>query len=165
MDMDRRRAKRGEAQKLFQKIVKTKRHGNECILWPFGTRGGGRGCIDIDGKSEFVSRAMCAAVHGKPPTPDHEAAHSCGNGHLGCFNPKHLRWATRRDNALDALEHGTSSMFTPGASHPNAKLTQADVEKIKRAPTGHGTQIKLARLFCVDPGTIKSIRSGRTWAC
>jgi len=33
------------------------------------------------------------------------AHHSCGNGHLGCVNPKHLYWGDASQNAKDAAKH------------------------------------------------------------
>lgn len=50
---------------------------------------------------------MCILAHGEPPSPEHVAAHSCGQGHEGCVNPGHLRWATVAENIADTLKHGT----------------------------------------------------------
>jgi len=71
--------------------------------------------------------------------------------HLGCINPKHLRWATRQQNALDALEHGTSSMFAAGEAHPNAKLSQADVEKNKERADWTWYSNKISAAFFRGP--------------
>jgi hypothetical protein len=59
------------------------------------------------GHFERATRVMCKLAHGPAPTPKHHAAHSCGKGHEACINPKHLRWATPRENAADAKLHGT----------------------------------------------------------
>lgn len=88
-----------------------KRHvnnkGDDCLIWPFGAPSCGYGQVRVNGADIVASRYMCALAHGNPPTPRHEAAHSCGNGHLGCMNPKHLRWATRSQNNLDRKIHET----------------------------------------------------------
>lgn len=79
--------------------------GTECLVWPFGRFSNGYGQVYIQGKNCVASREMCILAHGNPPTPSHEAAHRCGNGHLGCVNPQHLRWATAAENQADKLTH------------------------------------------------------------
>lgn len=91
--------------------------GDDCLTWPFGGRGNGYGSIKFNGRHTTANYAMCELAHGRAPSPTHEAAHSCGNGHLGCVNPRHLRWATRLENANDALRDGTTSR---GESHADA---------------------------------------------
>lgn len=83
--------------------------GDDCLKWPFGDKGNGYGSLDFEGRKTTASNAMCTLAHGRRPSAKHEAAHSCGNGHLGCVNPRHLRWATRRENVHDAIRHGTQS--------------------------------------------------------
>src|SRR5690242_5616667 len=75
--------------------------GTDCIFWTFADNTGGRGVLRYNGRNIEAHRLVCILVHGEPPTPEHEAAHSCGNGHLGCINPNHLRWDTRVGNFAD----------------------------------------------------------------
>lgn len=103
-------------------------NGKECLTWPFSRKEDGRGQFKIDGRSTSASRAMCIAAHGEPPTPLHVAAHSCGKGHEGCVNPKHLRWATHSENEMDKVIHGT---IIRGSDVKSAKLTEIDVLKIR----------------------------------
>jgi len=79
--------------------------GDDCLAWPYATDQDGYGLGEIDGKVRRAHRYICALAHGEPPTPKHEAAHSCGNGHLGCVNPGHLRWATCLENQRERWEH------------------------------------------------------------
>lgn len=51
--------------------------GEACLTWPFGR---GRGNVSVGGKSTAPARAMCLLAYGPPPTPSHQAAHSCGRG-------------------------------------------------------------------------------------
>lgn len=95
------RAFKGEALAFLQALVGHEGHG--CVFWPFGV---GYGALRVDGKKVTATRHMCALAHGDPPKPNLDAAHSCGNGHLGCVNPNHLRWATRSENVADAMNHG-----------------------------------------------------------
>lgn len=80
-----------------------------CLTWPlFIDRVNGHGTVSYCGKLYKAHRYMCELAHGAPPTPDHEAAHSCGKGHEGCIHPKHLSWATHSENQLDRRKHGTN---------------------------------------------------------
>jgi len=80
--------------------------GDECLKWPFATSGTGYGALSWNGQIITANRAMCIEAHGEPPLQGMDSAHSCGNGHLGCVNPNHLRWATRSENIEDAFKHG-----------------------------------------------------------
>lgn len=88
-------------------------HDDWCLMWPF-SRTRGYGTFVYLGKGYYAHRFMCELVHGEPPTPAHQAAHSCGNGHLGCVNPKHLAWKTQSENQLDCREHGTQAKTDTG---------------------------------------------------
>lgn len=80
---------------------------DECLIWPFARTARGYGTIRVKGSETTASRQMTILAHGDPPSPTHQAAHRCGNGHLGCVNPKHLRWLTCSENNLEKHEHGT----------------------------------------------------------
>jgi hypothetical protein len=83
---------------------------DDCIPWPFSRDDYGYGKMNRDGKSIGVHRYVCEKANGPRPA-DYDACHSCGNGHEGCVNPKHLRWGTRLDNVRDMIEHGTANFF------------------------------------------------------
>src|SRR5690606_10732407 len=87
----------------------------------------GYGQVFFDGKMHIASRYVCAQVHGEPPTPKHEAAHSCGNGSLGCITPSHLSWKTSAENTADQVLHGT---LPRGERNGQSKLTDDDVRQI-----------------------------------
>lgn len=79
--------------------------GDDCLKWPYATDKDGYGLGELGGKIRRAHRYVCTLVNGDPPTPKHEAAHSCGNGHLGCVNPRHLRWATTLENQRERWRH------------------------------------------------------------
>ena len=87
--------------------------GDDCLIWPYAKTnkgyGDGYGRTKIDGRKVIVSRFICEKVNGVPPTQRHQAAHSCGNGHLGCVTPKHLSWKTPEQNWDDRRLHGRGS--------------------------------------------------------
>lgn len=130
---------------------------DECLDWPFA-KCGGRGYVEFRGGMTTAGRAMCILAHGAPPSPEYEAAHSCGKGHEGCVSPKHLRWATAKDNHADKLVHGTQ---TRGENHPVAKLTERDVERIL---TRQEAPMPLALDLGVSRAMIHRIRKGQAWA-
>ena len=88
-------------------LVAHKDHaGDGCLIWPLGCDQEGRGQVCVgNGKVRKAHRVMCEMVNGPCP-PGHQAAHECGNGHLGCVHPKHLKWKTQSANTLDRVRHG-----------------------------------------------------------
>lgn len=132
--------------------------GDDCLLWPFSRGEHGYGQFKVKRASTPASRAMCIAAHGKPPSPRHHAAHTCGNGHLGCVNPKHLRWATAAENAADKVDHGTVSR---GEAHGQSFLTADKVRQIRAAT---GFQRDIAARFGVSRQHVGKIRRGELWA-
>lgn len=129
--------------------------GDDCIEWPFSKSGKrGYGSAHFGGRTRTASNAMCEVAHGPAPTPWHEAAHSCGNGHLACVNPRHLRWATRSENQIDRSLHGNKGR----------RLLPETVFSIRQSLTKPGTQRDLASEYGVSLATINDIARKRTWA-
>lgn len=136
---------------------------SDCLTWPFGKSGAGYGQLKVGGKYFVASRYVCELVHGAPPTPDHEAAHSCGKGHEGCIAPGHLSWKTLIENKDDELLHGTRPR---GECHGRAKLTEAAVREIisLHSKETNSNLAELAERFSVSRSTISRIHTGRNWA-
>jgi len=141
----------------FLNNVVLKYDGNECFIWPYG-KCKGYGQITIDGNKRYVHRIACEHVNGPPPTPKHQAAHSCGNGHLACVTKSHLSWKTLSENHADKLLHGTDCR---GEKHHLAKLNAEQVLTIRASR--HLPSAKVAQVFGVSRHTIKDIQSGRRW--
>lgn len=134
--------------------------GDECLIWPFARNPNGYPRVYQNGGKKYAHRVICEKVHGAGPEGKPDVAHSCGNGHLGCVNPKHLRWATKRENTQDTVLHGTKSR---GERHGNSKLTESDVREIRLLCETH-TQKQVAALFNVGRHAITDIIAGRNWA-
>lgn len=131
--------------------------GAACLWWPFSRDTKGYGNFGYHGKPRSAHRFMCELVHGAPPTPEHHAAHSCDNGHLGCVNPRHLSWQTPSANAID--KRRTGRYATQGSRF---KLTPLAVAEI-RAMRGIKTQERLAAQFGVSRRNIGMIQTGKSW--
>jgi hypothetical protein len=134
--------------------------GDDCLIWPYAKIGCGYGNIFLDGANVLVTRIACEHRNGPPPTAKHHAAHSCGNGHLGCCNPNHLRWATAAENNADQLIHGTRAN---GDKHPRSKLSAVEVSEIKRRLSTGESQARIADDYSVQPHAIWMIAAGINW--
>jgi len=127
-----------------------------CIIWPFSAAPDGYGRIRFGNRRMTAHRAMCILAHGEPPTSKYESAHSCGHGHLGCVNPNHLSWKTRKENDMDKDMHGTRLC---GDRHPSSALTETDVEEIRElAKTRRMTQRAIAKRFGITQGHVSNIK-------
>jgi len=151
-------AARGEPREWMRRHLT--HQGGECLLWPFGRTGAGYGAIYDNGPQQLAHRWVCEQVNGPAPTASHEAAHTCGNGHLGCVHPGHLYWGTGVENAADRDCHGRTPK---GERHPHAKLTNEDVLEIY-ALRGRQSARAVAKQFGVAAGTVSWIWTGRSWS-
>lgn len=130
-------------------------HGNDCLEWPKGrSRGYGQVCTGHC-KVEKAHRVMCEIVHGAPPAPGLEAAHSCHN--KGCVNPDHLSWETRPDNQNQSVKVGR--YYRDGR---NGRLNREKAAQI-RALKDELSQDKIAAQFGVTHSTVAKIHRNEIW--
>lgn len=129
--------------------------GDECLLWPYRTVPAGHGMAVIAGVQKRASRWMCILAHGEPSNLKLESAHSCGNA--TCVNPRHLRWATSKENYADRKLHGTDNK---GERNGKTTLTASDIAEIREAPPHLAP---LMEKFGVSKGCISKIRSRSRW--
>ena len=133
---------------------------DDCIFWPFSTKRGYPKLTGNDGTRHLAHRFVCEKKHGPAPSSDSHAAHSCGNGHLGCINWRHLRWATPVENMADRIVHGTSNR---GSRHGISKLKESDIPEIRRQIEKGRPQKEVAQDFGVSQSEISDINRGRVW--
>ncbi len=129
-----------------------------CLRWPFGTNSAGYGHFTVSGRWVLAHRVVCERANG-PSQPSQEAAHSCGNGHEGCVNPRHLSWKSRSGNAADMVRQGRSLR---GRKHPGSKLTEDAVRFILNNPGLRPCDI--GPMFGVSPSAVSQVRRGKAWS-
>lgn len=130
---------------------------DECILWPYAKTRDGYGRLRCSGAITGAHVLALTRTAGARPE-GLEAAHSCGVPE--CINPQHLRWATPKENQADRRDHGTDPV---GEQNGRAKLTAADVLKIRaRASSGESHQ-SISEDFPVGRSGVSLIVNRRRW--
>lgn len=147
------RARIGEPLRLLERVLAAER-SDECVIWPFNSNSKGYArCSGLPPKWKGnANRYICTRIHGQQPSPNHEVAHSCGKGHLGCINPGHVSWKTSAANKEDKIEHGTFGL----------RLRPEEAVAIKLAK-GRVSAKTLASDYGVCFGTIYEIWRGEKW--
>jgi hypothetical protein len=131
---------------------------DDCLIWPHVKDNHGYPIVRFEGKRAKGHRLLCAAAHGPQPSPERrEVAHGCGNP--SCVNPRHLRWATPKENQADKILHGTTNR---GGRQWTAKLSDNDVQLI-RASEGQVKVAALAARYGVGRAAIYKILRRERW--
>lgn len=129
-------------------------HKDWCLIWPFPRSN--RGDYPSLGSPVIrVHRFMCEYRNGPPPSPTHEAGHSCGRGEDGCVNQWHMIWQTHSENQLQRRQEQSGV-------NPRYKLTPTQVDEI-RALKDRATIADIAAQFGVSENNIKVILAGKIW--
>jgi hypothetical protein len=129
---------------------------DDCVLWPYAQNGHRYGIVQIGKRLWLTHRLSCIMTYGPPPFLKAEAAHNCGVSL--CLNPRHLRWATHKDNQADRVGHGTSNR---GERCGSSKLTESQVRMIR---DDNRTQKAIADQYGVCRQTISDIKNRKRWA-
>lgn len=131
---------------------------SDCLIWPFSRLKNGYGNFGTNGRQHYAHRFMCELVNGPAP-PNHECAHLCGNGHLGCVNPNHLSWKTKSANGRDSWRHTPKVRNHWGS---RGRLNADQVNAIRQL-RGKETQSKIASMFKISEPSVRDIFLGRTY--
>lgn len=86
--------------------------------------------------------------------------HKCDN--RKCVNPEHLFLGTSRDNNLDMHRKGRAVSLI-GSDHPQSKLTEKKVKKIRILHKKGYLQKEIAVMFNVTSSAINSIVNRKIW--
>lgn len=131
----------------------------DCLMWPMACDNHGYPIMGFNGKLHKAASLMCKMAHGTRPTPKHHTAHSCGRGQEGCVHPKHVRWATPKENMADSVRLGA---VRQKGKRPFHKLTEEQVAQIM-ALKGTAPYTVIGPMFGVKPKQIGKIYRGEQW--
>ncbi len=129
------------------------------MIWPYALTSAGYGNLTVDGRQQSPHVLACIAFHGPRP-PGAEATHGpCHN--RACWNPRHLSWKTRAENAGDRARDGS---LLHGERNVQAKLTTAQVVEIRALyAAGRFTQADLARRYGVSRRAVGRVVDRTRW--
>src|SRR5690554_4253043 len=103
-----------------------------------------------DGKVRYLHRLVCEETHGPPPSPKHQAVHSCDV--KNCVNPEHLSWGTAKRNTLEARDRRKIG---------RQRITLDDAREIKKA--GREAARESAERFGLSLVQVRNILYGHSW--
>jgi hypothetical protein len=132
-------------ERFWRRVDKT----DSCWLWT-GALCTGYGDFYYQGRDWRSHRFSYVAFKGEIPE-GMLVCHTCDNKR--CVNPEHLYLGNYFTNAEDAFNRGQNGL---GEKHPNAKLTNRQVDEIRQLASTT-TYVALARQYGVVPYTISSI--------
>lgn len=133
---------------------------DDCFTWPFYTHKG-YAKIKIDGKPLYCHQIACERANGPKPFEKAVVRHLCGNGHEGCFNPKHVVWGTYQENSDDRVLMGRSPK---GEAHGRSKVSSEQVlEILERIKSGE-RKTTIARSLEISEAVIYGITTGSSWS-
>lgn len=146
-----------ESQKIFIKENSNFNKLSDCWEWKFCKDIDGYGVIGINNKTMKIHRLSFIAFNGEIKD-NLSILHSCHN--TSCCNPSHLRSGTTLDNMRDKVMAGRQPN---GYKHPNAKLTEMDVDFIRKFLADGVSKKQISIKFKVHLSTVYKINSGTIW--
>lgn len=140
---------KGDVVKEIEKVLKSET--DECIFSNYSRNKAGYPRVRIKGKTKLLHRHILEIYKGSPIEVKMEAAHSCGNGHLGCINPKHLDWKSKISNVDDSIKHGTK--------HTGDKnFSFEDITKMRKLLSKNVSPFIVSNQFKISPSYLNKIR-------
>ena len=130
----------------------------ELTAWPVNRRGYGQGWPAGQNRKWLAHRWAWTQANGPIP-PDMDVLHRCDNP--PCIALDHLFLGTRADNNRDMAVKGRAAH---GSGHWNARLTEADIPRIREMLARGVSGRRIAEAFGVTSGTISALARGRTWS-
>lgn len=146
----------GEPLRFLESVLELET--DDCITWPYAKSGAGYGQIRSNGETKYVHRIVCESVHGPQPSKECEVAHTCGKGHEGCVNKRHVKWCSPKTNQSHRVIHGTSNR---GEQHGLSKLKSSDVLSIREDERQFE---EIANQYGVHATTVKNIKNRESWS-
>lgn len=166
IDAVHRRMDRTLAERFYDFVLPEPNSG--CWLWTGSVDRKGYGQLRVaqegTGSLRYATH-VALELAGRPISPGLCACHTCDMP--ACVNPDHLFLGTHQQNIADAK--GKGRMVPPpvyrGAAVHNAKFTEQEIAKIKRAFLDGMSLRGACRAFGIKSPTHASyIRSGKVWS-
>lgn len=133
---------------------------DECWDWSASLNGRGYGAFAMGGRMRTASRIAWTLTHGDPGRL--HVLHRCDRPR--CCNPAHLFLGTPKDNVEDMIAKGRRRHVAPrGSRHGRAKLTEADVVRIRERVAAGETRVAVAAAFGVANQLVSGIVARKYW--
>lgn len=131
----------------------------DCWNWTAATRSTGYGCLKVARRLISAHRFSFVLHFGDVPEGK-IVCHSCDN--RLCVRPEHLFAGTPHANVVDMDSKGRSNR-PHGEKCGASKLTEVKVEEFFFLRSMGFSNRKIAALAGVNPSTVNSVMSGKTW--
>ena len=140
--------------RITRKLVKN----GECWEWTGSKADFGYGLMKVAGKRYRVHRLVYELHHG--PIEDKTAVvrHICDNP--PCCNIEHLLLGSKSDNSKDMVTRGRSDRMR-GQKNGKSKLSDKQVDEIRKRYIAGESQGKLAKEYSVTQSHVSRIVTGR----
>jgi hypothetical protein len=148
--------------RFWQNVRKLKSH------WVFTmTRldGYGQLKVNVDGAWQHrLAHRVSWVIHHGPIRGNQFVLHKQICTRRDCVNPDHLYLGNHTDNARDCIEMGRHHpLASKGELNLHAKLTEQDVQAIRRLHASGAVQRRIAEKYGVDRNTVYWIVCRRSW--
>ena len=147
----------GSADQIQRFWAKVRVRGpDECWEWT-ASRCGEYGQVGVDGTVQYAHRVSWCLANKHELDDPLVVRHSCDNPI--CVNPAHLFNGTQADNLQDCSDKGRIGM---GERHYKAKVTDAEVEEIRRLKACGVRAVDLAERYGIGRSQVLRIVQGTT---
>jgi HNH endonuclease len=165
-------AKQGAALQKLLAMASNTDQPNACWEWRGGFQRGGYGACRVDGRTRGAHRVSYECANGVVLRRDEFVCHRCDNPK--CINPCHLFVGTHTDNMADMVRKGRQCIgearsrsmrgINPGEARPNAKLTAAKVQELRRLRLDGWEYQQLADRYGVSVSAVFLANAKVNWA-
>lgn len=89
--------------------------------------------------------------------------HKCSHENNGrCINPWHLKLGTSKENTKDAMGSQTLYLYGSNDKNPNSKLTNNEIEEIRKLKNSGLSQQKIANMYNINQSQVSRYWNNKT---